>query len=197
VATLGGNYPMLAGNLTAIFLSGFIHFVVSKASPQNYDWESMKNIKLIEDDQSGLDEELFDMAELEEAFNWINKRGWALTIIFVIVWPALSLPEGVFSKPYFAFWVFISLLWGFVAATVIIVLPIHESWDAIVKVLMGMMGGSAPVEAAPASDTVKGPLPPLQKVPAPSQVPQPVDEAPPVEAPAVEAPAEAGAAASV
>mmetsp|Transcript_12588 Transcript_12588/g.29614 ORF Transcript_12588/g.29614 Transcript_12588/m.29614 type:complete len:153 (+) Transcript_12588:69-527(+) len=135
-----GNYPMLAGNLTAIFLSGFIHFVISKMAPQNYDWKSMKDITLIEDDQSGLGEELYDDAEMTEAYKWISTRGWALTIIFVVIWPALSLPEGVFSKSYFAFWVFISLIWGFMASAIIITLPIYESWDELSKVLKGVMG---------------------------------------------------------
>lgn len=140
VATLGGNYPMLAGNLVAILLSGFIHVCWSLASPQNYDWQSMKDIKLIEDDQSGLGESLYDPSELKEAYNWIFKWGIGLTILIVVIWPALSVPEGVFTKSYFAFWVFISIIWGFVAATSIIILPIYESWGAIQTVLDGMMG---------------------------------------------------------
>jgi hypothetical protein len=140
VATLGGNYPMLCGNLVAIFFSGFIHYVMSKASPQKYDWESMKTIKLIDEDLSGLGAELYDDKDLEGAFNWIMRRGWALTIIFVIIWPALSLPAGVFTKSYFAFWVFISLIWGFTAAAVIIGLPLYESWDSIMMVWDGLMG---------------------------------------------------------
>lgn len=140
VATLGGNYPMLAGNLVAILLSGFIHICWSLASPQNYDWQSMKDIKLIEDDQSGLGEALYDPAVLKEAYNWIFKWGIGLTILIVVIWPALSVPEGVFTKSYFAFWVFISVIWGFVAATTIIVLPIYESWDAIQNVIDGIMG---------------------------------------------------------
>ena len=140
VATLGGNYPMLAGNLTAILLSGFIHICWSLAMPQNYDWQSMKDIKLIEDDQSGLDASLYGAAELKEAKDWIMKWGLGLTVVIVILWPALSVPEGVFTKGYFAFWVFISVIWGFVASATIIVLPIYESWSAIVNVLNGIMG---------------------------------------------------------
>jgi hypothetical protein len=119
------------------------HYFHSINYPQNYDWKSMKEIKLIEDDQSGLDEALYDTAELEEAYKWIFKNGVGLTILFVIVWPALSLPEGVFNKDYFSFWVFISVMWGFCAAAVIIVLPIYESWDEIKKVYVGFMSGTA------------------------------------------------------
>mmetsp|Transcript_37205 Transcript_37205/g.75479 ORF Transcript_37205/g.75479 Transcript_37205/m.75479 type:complete len:605 (+) Transcript_37205:286-2100(+) len=158
IASLGGNYPMLAGNLTAIFLSGFIHYIWSKSFPQNYDWKSMKDIKLIEDDQSGLGEELYDTAELEGAYKWIFKYGVGFAILFVVIWPALSLPEGVFSKPYFAFWVFISVAWGFCAAAVIIVLPVYESWSAIRKVYDGFahdyLGGPVPAPTLPT--TTKG-----------------------------------------
>lgn len=140
IDTLGGNYPMLAGNLVAILFSGFIHVVWSLIFPQNYDWQSMKDIKLIEDDQSGLDIQLYDPEELKAAYNWIFKWGIGLTILIVVIWPALSVPEGVFTKSYFAFWVFISVIWGFVAATTIIVLPIYESWDAIMNVMNGIMG---------------------------------------------------------
>jgi len=141
IASLGMNYPMLAGNLVAILLSGAIHFAWSSAFPQNYDWKSMKDIKLIEDDQSGLEEALYDAKELEAACRWIKKWGFGLTILFVVIWPALSVPEGVFTKEYFAFWVFISLFWGFCAAAVIIVLPIYESWDGLYKVLEGIRSG--------------------------------------------------------
>jgi len=140
IASLGGNYPMLAGNLVAIFFSGFIHFTYSKMFPQNYDWKSMQDIKLVDEDLSGLGAELYVTEELEHAYEWIFKWGTGLTVLFVIVWPALSLPEGVFSKSYFAFWVFISIMWGFCAAAVIIVLPVYESWDTISKVLKGLMG---------------------------------------------------------
>jgi len=153
IDSLGGNYPMLAGNLTAIFLSGFIHIAISMAYPQNYDWKSMAEIELLEDDQSGLDPEDYTPAELEAAYAWIFKYGLGLTIIFVIVWPALSLPEGVFSKSYFAFWVFISIMWGFCAAAVIITLPIYESSDAIMKVINGMMGVKEEAAAPPPGGT--------------------------------------------
>jgi len=148
IASLGGNYPMLAGNLTAIFLSGFIHAAISICAPQNYDWKTMQDIKLVENDLSGLGEELYGAKELDEACKWIKKWGCGLTFLFVVVWPALSLPEGVFTKDYFAFWVFLSLAWGFTASVVIIILPIYESWDSITRVYQGFaydfLGGPEP-----------------------------------------------------
>merc|ERR1719261_2285637 len=64
----------------------------------------------------------------------------ATSILLCVIWPALSVPAGVFTKSYFAFWVFIALLWGLVATFVIIVLPLYESYDQIMMVLYGLMG---------------------------------------------------------
>jgi len=52
----------------------------------------------------------------------------------------------MFTKEYFAFWVFIALVWGFVASVVIIVLPIYESWTDI-KFVIDSIRGVAPTEA--------------------------------------------------
>ena len=41
---------MLAGNVTSLLGSVLITTIISYAAPQNYDWESMKNIEMIEED---------------------------------------------------------------------------------------------------------------------------------------------------
>jgi Na+/proline symporter len=46
IDTLGGDYPMLAGNLVAIFLSGIISTVLSYIKPQEYDWADLQDIPL-------------------------------------------------------------------------------------------------------------------------------------------------------
>merc|ERR1719305_78532 len=110
VGNLGGNVPMLCGNLVAIFSS-----------------------------------------------------------LFICV-------AGVFTKSYFAFWVFIALLWGLVATFVIIVLPLYESYDQIMMVLYGLMGYTyvppappAPVSAPePVIEMVEPtPAPAIEKAPEP------------------------------
>merc|ERR1719471_248150 len=92
VETLGKLEPNLAGNIVAIASSGLIHVVFSLAKPQNYDFKSMGEIKMLEDDKSGLAEEDFSESFLGEAKSWIQKWGWGFTIVMVIVWPLLSLP---------------------------------------------------------------------------------------------------------
>ena len=54
------------------------------------------------------------------------------------IWPVLSTPAGVFTKDYFAFWIFIAVIWALVASFIIIALPIWESKDQILAVFDGI-----------------------------------------------------------
>merc|ERR1711862_73804 len=97
-----------------------------------------KNINLVENDTSGLTDAEKDPDALRRASRWITRRGWALTITLVILWPLLSIPARVFTQEYFAFWVFVAIIWGFGAAIIITVLPLTESQDEIGKDLSGL-----------------------------------------------------------
>jgi len=144
IDNLGKNEVMLAGNLVAIFSSGAIHFVYSVVFPQNFDFETLdQNIKLVEEDTSGLTAEDKDPEMLAEAYKWIVTRGWVLTIMLVVVWPLLSIPAGKFTKDYFAFWVLISIAWGFGAAIVITFLPLMESSTELSAIVNGLLGREA------------------------------------------------------
>lgn len=52
IATLGGDFPMLAGNVVAIALSALVCIVVSLIKPQNFDWALMKEIPMVEHDEA-------------------------------------------------------------------------------------------------------------------------------------------------
>ncbi len=61
--------------------------------------------------------------------------GSVLASVLVIAWPApLVLSGYVFSKTFFYGWVALSLTWGVVAGTIIIILPWWESRDTLAKV---------------------------------------------------------------
>jgi hypothetical protein len=137
IETLGTNEVMLSGNLIAIISSAIIHWTYSTfVDPQDYDFSELnKHITLVEQDMRGLGAEDQDPVALAEAEQWIKRRGYFLTIILIFVWPILSVPAGVFTKSYFAFWVLVAITWGFGAAIVITVLPLVESADDINKVL--------------------------------------------------------------
>lgn len=144
IDNLGTLNPNLAGNVVALASSALIHAVFSFVSPQNYDFDSMGKIEMLEHDMSGLNEQDYTTDFLDAAKRWIQKWGWGFTILMVLIWPLLSLPAGVFTKDYFAFWVFISIAWSFVATFVIIVLPIQESMDSILGVCWWMFGKEGP-----------------------------------------------------
>jgi len=140
VATLGTNEVMLSGNLIAILSSGLIHYVYSKfIDGEVFDFSTLdSNIHLVEQDLSGLGAEQQDRNELRRAKRWITRRGYLLTFALILVWPLLSIPAQVFSKSYFAFWVLVSIAWGFGAAITISFLPLFESQDEIGRVFSGM-----------------------------------------------------------
>ena len=140
VATLGSNEVMLSGNLIAIISSGIIHYVYSKfVDPQDFDFSTLDSmIHLVEQDLSGLGAEQQDKNELRRTKRWITRRGYVLTFVLAIAWPALSLPAKIFTRDYFAFWVLLSVAWGFGAAIVSSFLPLFESQDEIFRVLSGM-----------------------------------------------------------
>jgi len=143
VDNLGTNEVMLTGNLVAIFSSLFIHIIFSLIKPQeNFSFANLNDkIKLVENDMSGLEDADRDPVELDKASKWISIRGWALTFILIVLWPLLSLPAGKFSESYFAFWVLLSVAWGFGAAIIITFLPILESQDELSAVFNGMFCG--------------------------------------------------------
>merc|ERR1719155_346114 len=130
-----------------------------------------------------------DMAEMQDEYllqakKTIFRAGWGTSLLLVVIWPAFSIPAGVFTKSYFAFWVFIALLWGLVATFVIIVLPLYESYDQIMMVLYGLMGYTYVPPAPPAP--VSAPEPVIEMVeptPAPAIEKAPEPEAAPVAEP--------------
>jgi hypothetical protein len=140
VEALGTNQVMLSGNLIAIFSSGIIHYLYSTfVDPQDYDFAELDtHITLVEEDYRGLTEEEKDPVLLRRAERWITRRGYALTLFLIFLWPLLSIPAGVFTKSYFAFWVLIAIAWGFGAAIVITILPLTESAEDINMVLSGL-----------------------------------------------------------
>jgi hypothetical protein len=141
VSTLGTNEVMLSGNLIAIFSSGIIHYCYSKfMDPQNYDFDTLdSNIHLVEQDLSGLGAAEQDKVMIRRTKRWITNRGYVLSFVLILLWPILSIPAQVFSKSYFAFWVVVSIAWGFGAAIVISVLPLWESQAEIIRVCSGIM----------------------------------------------------------
>lgn len=154
VATLGTNEVMLSGNLIAILSSAAIHYVYSKfIDPQDFDFDTLDSkITLVDEDMRGLTDAEKDPAMLRRAERWICRRGYILTLILIVIWPLLSIPAGVFSESYFAFWILVSIGWAFGAGLVITVLPLTESAEDINMVLSGIYCAITGKQAPQASD---------------------------------------------
>jgi len=150
LVTLARNEPMLAGNLMAIGSSGLIHLAFSMVSPQNYDFESMRAIKMLEVTASSSASVDGSVEELGNAKAWILKWGVGFSFVVAVGLPMLCLFAGVFSKALFAAWVVLSIVWGFLAAIVIIGLPLWESKLQLAGVVWTMTSRShLPRAAAP------------------------------------------------
>ena len=80
---------------------------------------------------------------LNKAVKWTWITGGVLTLVLVVVWPLLALPAGVFSLGYFTMWVIISLIWGFAATAICLIMPWWESREHIGKILKGVFSGAA------------------------------------------------------
>ncbi|KAM7493795.1 hypothetical protein LguiB_028404 [Lonicera macranthoides] len=144
--TTGRNAPMLAGNLVSIITGGVVHFVCSVLRPQNYEWDTTKQITMVEKEKSELPVEELKEEKLLKAKVWILKWGVGFTFVIAILWPLLSLPAGQFSKGYFTFWAVIAIAWGTVGSAIIIALPLMESWKTIESVLLGLFTNDRLVE---------------------------------------------------
>lgn len=140
VATLGQNEPMLAGNVVALLSSGIITVLWSLIYPENYDFESMKRIPVVEKVEEYVPDEGESPEKLAEARAWITGWGWVVSIVLMVLWPIATIPWGVFPKAIFALWTSVAMVWGVLAATVIIILPVAESWGDIMAVVYGMAG---------------------------------------------------------
>lgn len=136
--TTGRNAPMLAGNLVSILTGGAVHAVCSLLWPQNYDWDTTKQITMVEKEKGELPEDEFKEEKLMKAKAWIVKWGAGFTIVIAILWPLLTLPAGEFSLGYYTFWAVVAIAWGTIGSAVIIALPLIESWESIKSVCIGM-----------------------------------------------------------
>lgn len=144
--TTGRNAPMLAGNLVSILSGGAIHGLCSFFWPQNYEWDTTKKISMVEKDKSELSSDEFEEEKLKKAKTWIVRWGLVFTAVIVILWPALSLPAGVFSLKYFTIWAIIAIAWGTIGSAIIIAMPVMESWKTIQSVLAGMFTNDRLIE---------------------------------------------------
>ena len=144
IASLGGAFPMLYGNVVAILSSGLICVVISLAQRKVYDWKLMNpEMKIVQADMSeSVKAEIAARAQDEEtlkkAYKFSLKGGGILTLICVVFWPLPLYFSGyVFDLGFYTFWVWIAIVWVSVASFTIICMPIYEARGGFAKVFRG------------------------------------------------------------
>merc|ERR1712072_1050916 len=103
-------------------------------------------ITLIDDDADKKSVPDWEMSDelLNSAKSWILKRGCGLSFFLIVVWPALCLPMGVLPKAVYNFWSAVAFMWGWIAAIIIIGLPIWENRSTFLAVLTCNTGANDP-----------------------------------------------------
>ena len=144
IASLGGAFPMLYGNVVAILSSGLICVVISLAQNKKYNWADMNpKMEIVEADMTESVKAEIAKAEQDEetlkrAYKFSLKGGGILTIICVVIWPLPLYFSGyVFDINFFGFWVMIAVVWVSCAAAVIIFMPIIEARHGFAQVFSG------------------------------------------------------------
>jgi len=144
IASLGGAFPMLYGNVVAILSSGLICVVISLAQNKKYDWAELNtHMKIVEADMTeSVKAEIAQAAQDEEtlkkAYKFSLKGGGILTIICVVIWPLPLYFSGyVFDFGFYGLWVGIAIVWVSIAAFCIICIPIYEARGGFAKVASG------------------------------------------------------------
>lgn len=149
---------MLAGSVAALLSPlVFIPILTLVFGQQNYDYESMRNIRKVDDSElaaaAHVDLELIpgervqtqDMTEEEE--KKLNKAAFyartltvIMTLCYLILWPMPMYGTGyIFSKRFFTGWVVVGIIWLFCTAFGVIIFPLYEGRASIVHTTRAML----------------------------------------------------------
>ena len=152
IASLGGAFPMLYGNVVAILSSGLICIVISLAQNKKFDWKDLdKHMSLVTDDMEQHEITATEVAkreqdeeQLKKAFKFSVRGGGLLTLIVIIFWPMPLYFSGfVFDFGFYGLWVGIAIAWVRAAAAIIIFMPIVEARKVFAEVFSGKKHASA------------------------------------------------------
>lgn len=128
--TLGKDWPWVVGNLCAIFGGFLIAGVGSLVFPdKEFKWSMLnERIPLVDDyeppkDPAETDKKLSDQVKIA----WVASV--VLTLVLLVLWPIpMHAITGVFGKGGFTVWVVLEIIWALVGGTVIISLPVYETY---------------------------------------------------------------------
>jgi urea-proton symporter len=149
VECTGSNYPMLAGNVAALLSPVvFIPILTFAFGRQNYDWVSMKTIRLGDDsdiakaahvdleltpggaslrNNSTVEAEAAEQGKLKKAALIARSTTVVMTLILLVLWPMPLYGSGyVFSKSFFTGWVTVGILWLFCSTACVGIFPLWQ-----------------------------------------------------------------------
>jgi hypothetical protein len=148
---------MLAGNVAALLSPlAFVPLLTYTFGSQNYDYESMRAIRKVDDTEvaaaAHIDLELVPgeagptQAESEEETRQLNRSALyarTLTVFmafaFLILWPIPMYGTSyVFSKKFFTGWVVVGIIWLFFTLFGVVVFPLYEGRASIARVVRMM-----------------------------------------------------------
>jgi len=72
---------------------------------------------------------------LLQARAWIIKYGVGTSLLLVVVWPLACAPLGVFPKAIYALWTAVAVIWGWLAALLIVFVPLWENRATFAQVI--------------------------------------------------------------
>ena len=159
VACTGSNYPMLAGNVTALLSPLiFVPILTFAFGQQKYDWVSMARINQGDDSdiaaKLGVDVEsirgqtvttevLLDETEQKQLKkNAIIARTLCIvmTLVFLVLWPMPLYGTGyIFSKKFFTGWVVVGIMWLFFSAFCVGLFPLWQGRKTAAHTIKSMI----------------------------------------------------------
>lgn len=137
IASTGNIIVLLVGNIISIIVSLAITLVGSMLFPERFDFRSLKQkILLVDDKVRSMIKRDTDEKLLKKTSSFCKRVGFGIAFFLVIVWPTtFYLTEYVFSVESFTAWVGLAIIWAFIAAGAVILLPILEARNSIREIL--------------------------------------------------------------
>ena len=116
-----------------MLVSGFITTVLSLIKPADFDFNvTREKLEILTDDEVVDNAVHEDPAErdperLKAAFKFAVISSFVLTLIMIIIWPLpMYFSKYVFTKPFFTFWVSISMIWAICATVACTIYPVSK-----------------------------------------------------------------------
>ncbi|KAK9471257.1 urea active transporter [Dipodascopsis tothii] len=166
VETTGQNIPMLAGNVTALLAPVVFVPILTFIKPDNYDWESMKNIRSAAEEEpapaepvapadadaekaypvattaaeAAEERERTEAAALQRASRIAGGLTVFMALALIILWPMPMYGSGyIFSRKFFTGWVVVGIIWIFLALLIVGIYPVWEGRGALKNTFGGIL----------------------------------------------------------